>query len=70
MSARITPRMRHLLHQIRLGRTYPADGNEARTFRRLERLGLITNVGRHADLYRTTEQGDLVDDLNQRKDHA
>ena len=71
MSAKLTPAMRRLLHQIRTGfRTYPLDGNERRTFERLERLGLVTNVGRHADLYRTTEQGDLADDLNQRKDHT
>ena len=71
MSAKPTPAMRRLLHQIRTGfRTYPFDGNERRTFERLERLGLITNIGRGADLYRTTEQGDLADDLNQRKDHT
>ena len=70
MSAKPTPAMRRLLHQIRTGlRTYPFDGNERRTFERLESLGLVTNVGRGADLYRTTEQGDLADDLNQRKGH-
>lgn len=63
---RLTPTMRRLLHQIRTGfRTYPVDGNERRTFERLERLGLIRNTGRQANHYRTTEEGDLLDDRNQ-----